>query len=321
MSEPLVTVCVSTRNRAHLLPRLLDALEVQTLRPEDFEVVVVDDGSDDDTWPTLQQRAVTSALRLVVHRNPVSRGAAAGRNVAWRAGTGRVCAFTDDDCLPMPDWLERGLAATAAGDVVLAGAVEPPAEQWVRMTPFSRHLLVTPAVAKYGATANLFVRRDSLERVGGFDESFRRSCEDTDLTIRLMKSGAAFAFDRDVLVLHEVSAPAWARLVREQKRWRDLPLVFARHPDQRDRLLIRKVFWKTSHERLLLLAFGLLALRRSPAISLALAAPWLHERLCINFGNEVFAERVLTLPGVMVLDAAEIVALVRGSIEHRTLIL
>ena len=88
-SDPSVSVVVATRDRAPFLPDLLAALAGQTMDPSRFEVVVVDDGSCDGTWPALEALAETSTLRLRGLRLDHSVGQGPARNVGVRGGAGR----------------------------------------------------------------------------------------------------------------------------------------------------------------------------------------------------------------------------------------
>src|SRR4051794_31727700 len=85
--RPRIAVAVSTSRRASKLPRLVAALEAQTLDRDAFEVVIADDGSDDETPSVLADLAARASIDLKVVRSAVNRGPAVGRNLAWRATT------------------------------------------------------------------------------------------------------------------------------------------------------------------------------------------------------------------------------------------
>src|SRR5437660_469253 len=95
-----VSVVVPSHDRPEGLARLLAGLRRQTLAPERFEVIVVDDGSSEP--------AVVDSRELLVRvlRHEQSRGPAAARNSGWRAASADVVAFIDDDCVPSERWLE-----------------------------------------------------------------------------------------------------------------------------------------------------------------------------------------------------------------------
>jgi glycosyltransferase involved in cell wall biosynthesis len=100
MGAPQVSVVVATRDRARRLDALLSSLCSQTLPADDFEVIVVDDGSRDATQEVLARHASAGGLQLSSVRHAESQGAAAARNAGWRRARAPLIAFTDDDCTP-----------------------------------------------------------------------------------------------------------------------------------------------------------------------------------------------------------------------------
>lgn len=319
--ETLVTVAVSTHGRAALLPRLLRALAGQTLDPRSFEVVIVDDGSPDDTSTVLDRLAATLPFELRVIRHLRNLGAAAGRNTAWRAARAPVIAFTDDDCAPAPGWLEAGLAAMGPDEQVFAvGRTAPdPAEVHRLHRPFSRSLTVDDP--RFFETCNIFYRRHDLETVGGLDESFSTG-EDTDLGLRMVEAGASPVWAPEALVHHRVRPSDLRSHLREATRWPDLALVIRRHPTQRTTLLHRRWFWKRTHPPVIvaLAGVGAAAARRS-AVPLLLAGWWVGHRLVVEPACPGPRRRVMALPGAFAVDAAEVLTMVRGSLRHRTVLL
>ena len=316
---PRVSVAVSTYRRAGSLARLVRALEKQTLPYEDFEVVIADDGSADGTGAALEELRRSSPLQLTVLHSDVNRGAAAGRNRAWRAGRAPVVAFTDDDCSPQPEWLEAGLDAMAGASVVVGRTVPPPEQEPLTDGPFARVLRVSEP--KFFETANIFYRRADLERVDGFDETFLKSGEDTDLAMRLVPSSTV-AFASDALVYHDVRPSDFLAAVRECRKWVDLPRVVKLHPEVRRTLLHRRVFWKDTHPPALLALVGIVlaATRRAP-LALVLTAPWVRLRVLkapLTFGPR---RRWLVLPPGLALDLVEVGVMVQGSVRHHTLVL
>ncbi|MGH9085487.1 MAG: glycosyltransferase family 2 protein [Acidimicrobiales bacterium] len=318
MTAPDVTVAVSTRDRSHFLADLVAALSQQTLAPDRFEVVVVDDGSTDATPEVLAQLATTTPFELRTLRQ-VNRGAAAGRNVAWREGRGRSIAFTDDDCIPAPGWLAGGLAALDDGARVAVGRTLPHPREADRLAlPFARSL--TMEDARFFQTANAFYRRDDLEAVGGLDEEFSTG-EDTDLGLRVAALGGSVVFVPEALVHHRVHTPDARGAVRGALRWVDLPLVVRRHPEMRG-ALVHRLFWKRSHPPLVLAVVGAgVALGGHPRAGLALVLPWLHHRLRTAPIVPGRRRRVELLPAALVVDLAEVTAMAIGSIRHRVVVL
>ncbi len=315
---PEAAVCVSSRGRAHLLPRLLAALEAQDVARDQFEVIVVDDGSQDATWSTLEALASTTDVDLVVARRQTSGGPARGRNRAWQLATAPAIAFTDDDCQPDPGWLRAGLAALEHTPIVSGRTIPDPAQEAHR-GPFSRTLHVE-AVA-FVPTANAFYRRDDLVAAGGFDEGFPTpGGEDTDLAWRLADQGRKIGFAATALVRHDISPSALRPALRTAWRWHGLPRVMALHPERVRAVVYRRVFWKASHPpTILAFAALVLALRWRPA--LLLAGPWLWYRWHVAPLTGRRRERLLSLPGAFAIDGTEVIALVRGSIRERSILL
>jgi GT2 family glycosyltransferase len=318
--DPLrVSVAVSTYNRAGFLPRLVAALEAQTLPRNEFEVVVCDDGSRDDTGRVLAELAAATPVDVRVVTAERNQGRAAGRNRAWRASRAPVVAFTDDDCVPEPNWLEAGLAAMRDGRRVVVGRTIPNPEQEYRRGPFS--LTISVEDATYFPTCNVFYLRADLESVGGFDEGFSTwGGEDTDLGWRVRDAGATPTFAPEALVLHEIYPSSFRAVAKHALRTTGIPRVVRIHPEDSKRLLHLGIFWKESHPRALLALAGLGLARGHPA-ALLLAAPWIAFRLHDDPLHAGPRRRIALLPGAFAIDVLEVYAMIRGSLEHRRLVL
>jgi glycosyltransferase involved in cell wall biosynthesis len=299
------------------------ALADQTMSPDDFEVLIVDNGSDDDTAAVLERLAGTVAFRLRVLSNAVNQGASGGRNTGWRAASAPIVAFTDDDCRPTPGWLEAGTRSLeAAGNGVFAvGPTEPdPEERELLLRPFSRSMLVSEP--RFFETCNIFYRREDLAAHDGFNQRFGIGGEDTDLALRLVDAGHEPVWVPEALVHHQVRAPSFRANLREARRWSDLALVVKRHPQRRAELVHWRWFWKRTHPPMLLAlaGIGLALARRSPG-PLALAGWWLWHRTLVEPACPGPRRRILALPGAFVIDAAEVATMIEGTVRHRSLLL
>ncbi len=315
-----VAVVVPTHGRADRLTRLVRALEKQTLPADRFEVVVVDDCSPDDTAAVLDDLVTTSPLRLHVLRQSQRSGPAAARNRGWRDSDAPVIAFTDDDCVPEPEWLEQGLGAMADSARLVVGRTLPPDDQLaLTRQPFSRAMVVDSA--RFFETCNVFYRRVDLEAAGGFDERFRRpSGEDTRLGLSVTDLGVTPVYAVDAVVRHDVRPGDLSATLRETLRWVDLPLVLKGRPTARPSLTHRWIFWKPTHPPAILAALGL-ALGARWRLALLLCLPWLAHRLRTAPLAPDPVRRVAALPGGLVLDLTEVAVMARGSLRHRTLLL
>jgi glycosyltransferase involved in cell wall biosynthesis len=222
---PCVSVIVPVRDAADELNLLLQRLAAQTLPRHRFEVIIADDGSQDGATSRLD----TADGWLRVSPGPPQNPYAA-RNRAAGIARGRVLAFTDSDCLPEPDWLERGLDALRHVDIV-AGVVRfvPPARRtaWA-LLDIDTFLDQERIVRTGGAvTANLFLARERFEAIGGFDGSLANG-GDQELVRRCVARGARLRFAPEVVVWHPTRGGAGDVL---RKVWR----VHRRHATRESR--------------------------------------------------------------------------------------
>jgi len=300
---PRVSVITPARDAAATLPALLDALAAQD--HDDFEVVIVDDGSTDQT------RAIASAHPVVTEVvNGTGRGPGAARNAGVARAQGEVLAFTDADCLPEPDWLRRGLEALEGADLV-QGRVEAAGpvgwfDRTVRVERFS-HLY---------ETANLFLKRELFERIGGFEPwlSPARSkelAEDVWLGWRVRRAGGRVAFAEQAVVKHAVFPGTPASFISERTRTRFFPEMAARVPELRDEFFYKRFFLSRRTALFDLAVVTGLVARRHP---LALLAAVPYARVAWTGQPKVTAVHIAA-------DAVGFAGLIAGSIRARTLIL
>lgn len=206
-----VSVVIPVLNAARTLPLCLAALS--RLDPKPNEIIFVDNGSSDGSQGLLkafESEHAKWAVRCLVQP---TRGASAARNTGIRAAAGEVIAFTDADCEPDVDWVQRlvvpfrdaavgGVAGRIVGDP--GGSVlELFSSLYTLQSPEqpSVHTTWTPWAGGF-PTANLAVRRSLLEQLGGFDESVAIYGEDYDLCARLYRQGSAIAYRPDAVVRH-----------------------------------------------------------------------------------------------------------------------
>jgi GT2 family glycosyltransferase len=236
-----VSIVVPTCGRPQLLNRCLGALVAQRFDPEMFEIIVVDDR------PSLATRDIVidwakSAVRagkgpLVSYLpSPGPHGPAAARNHGWRAARGRVVAFTDDDTVARPDWLEKGMRAFSTGDVdAVWGRIVMPLDH----VPTDYELDAKGLEQAEFVTANCFCSKRILRRLGGFDERFRFAWrEDADLYFSLLDIGAHVTRAQDAVIVHPIRPARWGVSLAQQKKMLFDALLFKKHP-QRYREKIR----------------------------------------------------------------------------------
>jgi glycosyltransferase involved in cell wall biosynthesis len=205
---PLVSVVVPAHNGEKSLPRLFEALARQSAPADLFEVLVVDDRSDDRSAELVE---ASPHARLVRARE--RGGSYMARNLGVAEARGSVLAFTDTDCMPADDWIEAGcVAIQAEGADVVAGHVEVPLGEnpsTAALLDFTRYLDQERHVYEhgFGATANLWVRREVLERVGPFNERLTTG-GDLEFGNRVSCCGFDLRYAPEVVVEHQPRSQA-----------------------------------------------------------------------------------------------------------------
>lgn len=314
-----ISVVVATRDRRRRLDALLRSLGEQTLDPSRFEVIVVDDGSTDDTAELLRSHADRSAFELRPISRPASGGPARSRNEGWRAARSPLVAFTDDDCEATPEWLER-LVATAQRrpEAIIQGRTKPNPAELDDLGPFSVTRDVDGSGPWWFETCNIAYPRRLLERLEGFDETFPEPLgEDTDLGWRALDAGAHRDFDADAVVHHAVDDLGPAGHLRSALVGADGVLIFRRHAALRAAALGGAVIRNHAHLRLLVAAAGLILARRwRPAAVLAL--PYL--KLLAWRATRPGANPAVA-PYFVLYDLLTLYTTARGDLRHRVLVL
>ena len=311
--RPDVAVVIPTARRETRLSFALEALASQTLARERFEVVVV---RSDDPGP---KATAPEGLTVRFLTSPSGSSAAVNRNIGWRAATAPLVAFTDDDCRPGADWLERLLAASAGDDCFLQGRTDPDPDERARLHGLATTQSIVAASPWY-QTCNIAYPRALLERVNGFDERFAGG-EDADLGLRALEAGATRVFVGDARVWHAVHSRHVWDAVRRQNVWRTIPLVVAEHPQHR-RELEFGVFRHPNHPPALLAAAGALVMRRHPVLGLAAALPYLRLNLASRPRSpRGLVRAALDLPPRALVDLAGVALTARAALRYRTLVL
>lgn len=213
------SVIVCTLNRAALLCDALESLCAQKTQRDEFEIVVVDNGSTDDTKEIVERfGGKGTAVRYVYE---AEKGLSCARNTGWRQCLGEYVGYVDDECRVPEGWLSRAeeLAREKTPDV-FGGPFYPfyrtPKPEWfldryesVEFGEESRELLAH----EYLAGGNIFISRDVLITMGGFDTALGMKGqtmaygEETDLQARLRKQSGGEAliyYDRRLWLFHTV---------------------------------------------------------------------------------------------------------------------
>jgi glycosyltransferase involved in cell wall biosynthesis len=271
-----LSVVICSLNGAEGVDRCLDALAAQ--KDVDLQVIVVDDGSTDNTSEVASSRGVT------VIRHEVNRGLAAARNTGIAAATSPVVAFLDDDCEPEPEWARELLAAYEEGVIGVGGDIVPCGPEGFMLGYLRRNNPLLPLELNLARSEKLLYRlylyllrqwqpeeyhekRDVYSLVGanmsfvrsalqrkGFDERFRFGAEDLDLCLRLPRDfpGARLVVTPDAVVRHHFVPSLRDTLRRSRsygrgdarlyRKWPSMPLTIFPGPVLVAALLIAGIF-------------------------------------------------------------------------------
>ncbi len=311
MTTPRVSVVVATYRRADRLPALLAALDAQTLPASDYEVIVIENASPDDTSEVLESLRAGFRGNLRILHMDANAGPAPARNVGIAAATAPIIAFTDDDCIPEPDWLEAGLRTMVDRVGVAQGRTLPAGPT----SAFSVTQDIDRLTGLY-ETCNLFARTDVLRSFGGFDESFGFFGEDTALGWGVRGAGWDAVFVADAVVRHEVTEPPFSWHLRRARMYAAFPKLARTVPGFRREMFWHRLFLRRRTASVLLAVAGVAAAVPVHWLTLLAVVPWFwHHRRSVRAGAwRLFARQ-------LAFDLAVEWALVVGSIRHRSVVL
>lgn len=215
----LLSVVVCTFNRSGLLLKCLESLDNQTLPKDEYEVIIVDNNSTDDTMTKIISFICDKTnFRLVSEKK---QGLSYARNRGYVEAKGEFVAYIDDDAIAKENWAEKILLCFQTADPcpdAVGGKIEPIYEKcppsWFleefEIRSWGDNKLFLPQrIAKYGFSgSNMAFRKQMLEEYKGFSESYgmvggkMRMGEDTEFFFRIHKKHKNFFYDPDLVVYH-----------------------------------------------------------------------------------------------------------------------
>jgi glycosyltransferase involved in cell wall biosynthesis len=199
-TAPLVSVVISTKNHATLLPDTIQAVLAQDI-VDPIELIVVDNASTDDTAAILE--GVKDRIRIL-HED--TRGPAAARNCGIRAARGDCIALTDADCVVDPDWLMELVQPLGSAEVGISGGRILSVAPCNRIERFGETIhdhrrALEEFDPPYAISMNWASRRSVLLDIGLFDETLLRD-EDVDLAWRIRAAGFRLVYRHAALIYH-----------------------------------------------------------------------------------------------------------------------
>lgn len=226
--EIKVSVIVPTYRRPALLDQCLQALYNQRFNKDSYEVVVVSDGPDEACRQSVEAWKQKSPMNISFIALDEKRGPAAARNEGWKKASGKLIAFTDDDCIPDKGWVAaiwNGYQDEA--EVAFTGRIIVPVSG--NPTDFERNTqgLETAAFV----TANCACSKKALQHIDGFDEAFSMAWrEDSDLEFKLLQQHIPVLTLNNAVVIHPVRQAPWGVSLREQKKGMFNALLYKKFP-------------------------------------------------------------------------------------------
>ena len=205
---------------------------LEALAYPDYEVILVDDGSTDDT------QAIAARFPRVRKLRQKNLGLSAARNAGFAAATGEIIAYTDSDCFADTDWLTLLVnQLETRGAAGVGGPNLTPEDGWlagcVACAPGQpNHVLESDEEAEHIPGCNMAFRRDALQAMGGFDPVFRKAGDDVDLCWRLQADGYRITFAPGAFVWHHRRQGPRAYL-RQQAGYGEAEALLAqKHPER-----------------------------------------------------------------------------------------
>lgn len=209
---PRVSIIMPMLNEQANIVRLLGTLKAQKLPADEFELIVVDNGSKDDTLRLVQEFVSPFSVRVLQQRGTIGQI----RNAGAALARAEILGFLDADCFPRADWLEEALRFQCKDHVWGADYLPQEDATWVGLTWFEFQAALRDGPVSFLPSSNLFLYRSAFQMLGGF--SGLVTSEDVDLCRRARKAGLQVVAHTSMAVLHE-GTPRLLKQFYRQNRW------------------------------------------------------------------------------------------------------
>jgi glycosyltransferase involved in cell wall biosynthesis len=228
--EKTISIIIPTFNSRNVLEKCLESFKTQTFSDKHYEVIVVDDGSTDDTKDVVAKYPI----KYIYQQN---HGPAAARNNGVNQAQGEIVLFTDADCEPQPNWIEEMIRPMNDSQVVgVKGAYKTrQKELMARFVQFEyEHKYERMKKYKYIDFIDTYsggYRKDIFLKYKGFDERYpKASVEDQEFSFRLSRDGYKMLFNPEAVVYHRHSAGLMDYLKKKYKIAFWKVFLLKRHP-------------------------------------------------------------------------------------------
>lgn len=231
-----ISIVMATYNRSELLIKQLKAFQKQTIDPSRFQIVVVNDGSSDNTMQILHEwQFILPNLKVI---NQLNGGPAKARNTGVEKANSEIIAFTDDDCIVDGDWLEQ-ILKTFKNDRELQVLHGETYSNNKEITPFT-HQIQNHKWNHIIPTCNAAYKKEILLEIGGFDTNYPfPHNEDTDLAWKIHEHTQVL-FEKSVRVYHPAVPVSFKSQLRRMLFLKSEFLLYSKQPDSYKK-------WRTNH--------------------------------------------------------------------------
>jgi GT2 family glycosyltransferase len=224
------SIIVCSRNGRERIGNCLTA--IHRMKGGDFETIVVDDGSSDDTADFVAKNFPWARLLRLA-----PSGLSAARNAGAAIAQHDLFAFTDDDCEPDEEWITRLRRAFQNEAYAAIGGpnLPPPPRTWEEAVVCAApgapsHVMLGDEEAEHLPGCNLAVRKSAFDAIGGFDSRFQTAGDDVDFCWRLREAGFRLGFAPGAFVWHWRRPSVWQFLRQQLGYGRAERLLLGKHP-------------------------------------------------------------------------------------------
>ncbi|MCX6340257.1 MAG: glycosyltransferase [Candidatus Aureabacteria bacterium] len=252
MDNPAISVIIPTYNRKDILQKVLDAYKDQSLPQEQFEIIIIDDGSTDGTKESVAKASQTQPNIRYFHQP--HGGPAKARNLGIEQAKGPIILFTGDDCIPDKHLLQEHLRLHKKGEAIaVLGHID-----WhpdLEITPFMSYINIDtqfsyPRIKEapqnvpfgYFYTSNISIPKKYFELVGTFDTDFTEAVwEDVELGYRIWKSGVRIVYNSQAITYHYHAVDIEDYIQRQLRAGKAAAVLYKKHPELIDFLRLPRV--------------------------------------------------------------------------------
>ncbi len=240
----MISVVIPTFNRISSLKMLLENLLKQTLDKGEYEIIIVDDGSTDETPEfMIKFMCMNDQIKYIRQEN---KGPAKARNLGVSYGRGEIIAFTDDDCLPDKNWL-KVIRNRFSEDNNISGLEGFTYTLPEKVTPLTHQVVNYTGGAAY-PTCNIAYCTKWLKKEGGFDEMFSHAHNEDVCLAWQMQNYGPIPFCVDMLVCHPPRPEKFLKLLKRTKIYGAEFYLYNKYPNKYRQTRTRNpwlnLFWR-----------------------------------------------------------------------------